>query len=94
MTHKSFFNRPELDFEVAGEVINTLVAAYSRAIGEERARSTPSVLKIKSYLSKQEDLYSIRETLTPHDHPALQRFLEYYGPLARKTFEQPGFLPW
>lgn len=80
------FTSTDVDYEVAIEMLGSIIAHHYEAIAAERSKPIPDQAAIESAQKEQDALYALRDDLRPADDDAIQRVLEQYSPLARKLY--------
>jgi len=83
------FRRVGIRYEVALDVLGSLIAHYAEVIGIERSRPTPDEAILRQAEAIQRHLRRTRNDLDPRDAEAIEAAIAHYAPLARRLYAEP-----
>jgi hypothetical protein len=75
-----------LDLEVAQSALGLLIAWYSGAANQERAKAEPDLVRVSECEALAGFFVRERRALTIRDRAGVKRVLKEYGPLAKRLY--------
>lgn len=87
------FSRTGIRYEVALDVLGSLIAHYAELIGIERSRSAPDEAILRQTGALQSHLRRVRNDLDPHGAQEIEAAIAHYAPLARRLYADPQMAP-
>lgn len=77
-----------IDYEVARELLSTLVSFYWDDIDNEEAKLIPNLELIESLKKKKDDLLELRRTLGLDGHEPVANVIETIGPIVKARMQE------
>lgn len=81
------FNRTGVRYEVALDVLGSIIAHHSEQIGIEREKVIPDADAITAAEEAKSALRTLREDLDPNDSEAIEAVISRYGSQARDHYQ-------
>jgi len=87
------FSRAGIRYEVALDILGSLIAHYAELIGIEHSRPTPDVSIVRQAEAIQRHLRRERNDLDPRNAVEIEAAIAHYAPLARCLYANPQNAP-
>ena len=82
----NLFNRTGVRYEVACDIIGSIIAHHAEVIGQEREKPQPDEGVIQEAEGHQRRLRDLRENLDAKNAAAIEDVIATYGPEARRLY--------
>jgi hypothetical protein len=85
---KGLFSRSGVRYEVACDVIGSLIAHYSEVAGAEMEKDQPDQAAIDAAEAEKSKLRKIRDELDPANADGIEQVIAEFAPKARALYRQ------
>ena len=82
----TLFNRTAVRYEVACDIIGSIIAHHAEVIGKEREKPQPDEAVIADAEAHQRKLRDLRESLDAKNAATIEEVIATYGPEARRLY--------